>query len=388
MASKPRKIVLTGATGFLGSHLMAALLARGERLIILGRAAGSTSLAKRIEALLSWFDLQPDKSLVEPVEADLLKPRCGLEQSRYQSICAETDLVLHCASDTAFSDHNRGQSLATNVTSLNSIILLAADCRASGFHYISTAYSVGITHGICLEKPVHACRFFNVYEETKAMAERKVAENCRAQGIPFTIIRPSIVYGDSRTGKANHFTALYHHVRALAVIRDIYLNDIRNNGGKKAAAQGISVNEQGMLHLPLRLALDKHGLINLIPVDYFVAAVLATIEAGRVEEIYHLTNGTSCTVDELARYCERFLGIRGLEITRSQNRIGQQPAEELFNRCIEPYRPYLSDQRTFSREHTNHVTDWLQPPVFSYDIFKRCMEYAVKVEWGKDFTNS
>ncbi|WP_243369767.1 SDR family oxidoreductase [Geotalea sp. SG265] len=389
MTAKPQTIVLTGATGFLGSHLMAALLERGNRLIVLGRPAGSLSLAERIDATLSWFGLHPNGLLLEPVEADLLKPRCGLGYKHYEELCSKAGLIIHCASDTTFSDRNRSRSLAANVTSLNSIILLAADCRASGFHYISTAYSAGIAAGICRETPVAARHFCNVYEETKAMAERRVAEGCNAYGIPFTIIRPSIVYGDSRSGRANRFTAIYHHVRALATIRDIYRSDILNNGGKKSTPHGISLNVKGILHLPLRLTLEKPGTINLVPVEYFVAAALAIMENCTGDAIYHLTNPAPGTVEELAGFCSRFLQIDGLQIDYgSESSREYSPAEELFNRFIEPYRPYLSDGRLFERENTDRATAGLQPPIFSYDIFRRCMDYAVGVDWGRNLTGA
>ncbi|ACM19326.1 oxidoreductase, SDR family [Geotalea daltonii FRC-32] len=384
MKQRPRTIVLTGATGFLGSHLMAAILKRGDRLIVFGRPAGSKSLGERIVTTLAWFGLQHPGSHLELAEVDLLKLRCGLEQKRYQALCAETDLVIHCASDTTFSDRNRGQSLAANVTSLNSLLLFASDCKASAFHYVSTAYSTGISPGLCLERPVSSTEFFNVYEETKAMAERRIADSCRACGIPFTIVRPSIVYGDSRSGRANRFNAIYHHVRSLAAIRDIYLNDIRNNGGMKSAGHGIRLGGEGILHLPIRLTLEQPGSINLIPVDYFVAATLAIIEAANTDNIYHLTNGQPSTTEELAEYCERFLNIRGLEITYGQDtRYEPSPAEELFNRFIEPYRPYLSDLRIFDRQNTDRDSANPVPPHFNYDIFRRCMEYAMSVDWGK-----
>ncbi len=54
----------------------------------------------------------------------------------------------------------------------------------------------------------------------------------------------------------------------------------------------------------------------------------------------------------------------------------RNPAEELFDRFIEPYRPYLSDNRIFDRANTDLVTDNLNPPEFTYEIFKNCMEYA------------
>jgi hypothetical protein len=61
----------------------------------------------------------------------------------------------------------------------------------------------------------------------------------------------------------------------------------------------------------------------------------------------------------------------------------RNPAEELFDRFMEPYRFYLSDNRFFERTNTDSVTDNLHPPVFSYEIFKNCMEYAISVNWGK-----
>lgn len=383
MTEAGRPIIMTGATGFLGSHLMAALLERGERLILLGRGTGSHGLRQRIDTLLTWFGQERHRSRTQTEEVDFLQPHLGLEKSRYQALCQGAGCIIHCASDTSFAERNRSRSLASNVTSLNSIVPFAADCRAATFHYISTAYSSGITTGTWYERPVSARQFFNVYEETKAMAERKVAESCTAHSIPFTIIRPSIVYGDSRTGRANRFTAIYHHVRALACIRDIYRDDILLHGGKKAEDQGIHLESDGLLHLPLRLILERQGMIDLIPVDYFVNAVLAIMEGEATDTIYHLTNENASSIEQLADYCERFLGIRGLKITYGPGREAQSPAEELFNRFIEPYRPYLADSRTFDRTNSKRILGNLQPPVFSYDIFRRCMAYATQVGWGQ-----
>ena len=61
----------------------------------------------------------------------------------------------------------------------------------------------------------------------------------------------------------------------------------------------------------------------------------------------------------------------------------RNPAEELFDRFMEPYRFYLSDNRYFERSNTDSITDNLQPPEFSYEIFRNCMDYAISVNWGK-----
>ena len=77
--------------------------------------------------------------------------------------------------------------------------------------------------------------------------------------------------------------------------------------------------------------------------------------------------------------------MRGVEVVYSQsgNIISRNPAEALFNRFIEPYRPYLSDTRFFDRQNTDLATNNLQPPEFNFDIFKICMEYAISVNWGE-----
>jgi hypothetical protein len=77
--------------------------------------------------------------------------------------------------------------------------------------------------------------------------------------------------------------------------------------------------------------------------------------------------------------------IRGVEIIYGKpvDNDLRNPVEELFDRLIEPYRPYLSDSRIFERENTDILTENLQPPVFSFEIFEKCMEYAISVNWGK-----
>ncbi|HZV81921.1 MAG TPA: SDR family oxidoreductase, partial [Geobacteraceae bacterium] len=214
-SSEPQTFVLTGATGFLGSHLLAALLERGDRVIVLGRHSDTESLAARIDRILAWFGLQALSDRVEAEEADFMQPLCGLAPDRYQALCARGGQIIHCASDTSFSEQHRRQSTVTNVESLAQLIEFARSSNAPWFHYVSTAYAAGTAVSFCPEAPVTAEKFVNVYEETKACAEREVAGRCRMHGIPFTIIRPSIVYGDSRSGRANRFNALYIHVKSL-----------------------------------------------------------------------------------------------------------------------------------------------------------------------------
>jgi nucleoside-diphosphate-sugar epimerase len=382
---KRKVIALTGATGFLGSHLMAALLKSGSQLIILGRSAKDETLFLRISKLLKWFGIEELIGGVTCIETDLSAENLGLGSIEYQSLCSLTDSVIHCASDTSFAESKRDKVMAANINNLKAILQFSKDAGVNSFIYISTAYVTGVTGSISMETLSIPEKFTNVYEESKSTAEKIISQFCNSNAITLTMIRPSIVYGDSVTGRSLKFNALYFPVRSMQSIKDIYLNDLNNNGGKKSAQNGIHIDNDGFLFIPLKIFLpDKEGSINLIPVDYFVAATLEIIRNCPEGGIFHLTTDDPVKFETLALFNEKFMRVRGVEIlygTPDVNLV-RNPAEELFDRFIEPYRPYLADNRTFDKTNTNTVTQNLNPPLFTYEIFKKCMDYATDVKWG------
>jgi nucleoside-diphosphate-sugar epimerase len=377
--------LLTGATGFLGSHIMAGLLKKGERVVVLGRPAAGASLAERIRRLLRWFAIEPLAERLESLEADLLKPGLGLGADDHERLRRRGLPVIHCASDTRFAEKNRDAVLAANVGSLVGVLDLARSSGGRGFHFLSSAYAAGIDHSECPEAPVRSLRFTNVYEQSKALAEQVVQDTCRSAGIPFTIIRPAIVYGDSRNGRSLKFNALYHPVRSLQQLRDIYAADIAGNNGRKSAPYGIRLDGRGTLHLPIRIFIPRQGKINLIPVDYFTAAMLAILERPGQENFFHITSHRPAGMGQLAAFSERFLGLSGIEVVVGAAGAGEMrnPAEELFDLFIKPYRPYIADDRVFLRQNTDRATGGALPPELDYETFRRCMAFAVAADWGR-----
>lgn len=383
MTKKP-VMALTGATGFLGSHLMAAMLSQGYRLIILGRSAGDESLDQRISRLLNWFEIEPEEGQIETFEIDFLKPDLGLDKFLYDSVCSKAEQIIHCASDTSFSERKRENVLRSNVDSLDGILKFANDSHTEFFHYISTAYVSGSDVKVCMENLSVSTEFENVYEESKALAENLINDHCFKNKIHLSIIRPSVVYGDSRTGRSLRFNALYFPIQSVKYISEIYRNDILNNNGKKAKELGIYLDEEGYLVLPMKIRLPARGWLNIIPVDYFVDATMKIIGKS-AEGIFNLTSNQKVHLDEIAVYNEVFMKVRGIEIVYGDQQENEQrnAVEDLFDRFMEPYRFYLSDSRTFDRSNTDRVTLNLQPPEFTSDVFRRCMDYAISVNWGK-----
>jgi nucleoside-diphosphate-sugar epimerase len=336
-----------------------------------------------VDRLLKWFGKDSFSDQVTCVDTDLSQDNLGISTEEYSRLCSVVESVIHCASDTSFSESKREKVMAANIHNLNGILEFSKNAHVSFFRYISTAYVAGTGVTFCKETLPSGKTFTNVYEESKAAAENIISLFCEKNSINLSIIRPSIVYGDSQTGRSLKFNALYFPVRSAQSIRDIYLNDLLNNGGLKAAKNGIFIDKEGYLFLPLKIYLPHEGDINIIPVDYFVNTIIKIIENCSGNGIYHLTNPFPTTMKTIAKYYEQLMRVKGVEIIYSPMPADllRNPAEELFDRFIEPYRPYLSDNRVFDRTNTL-ATDNLNPPEFTFDIFKICMEYAINVNWG------
>jgi nucleoside-diphosphate-sugar epimerase len=377
-------IAMTGATGFLGSFLMASMVSRGYSIIVLGRSSREETLKERISRLMEWFGIKSRLDQVTCIDTDLSKYNMGIPDEEYSRLCSVVNSLIHCASDTSFSENKREKVMAANIENLKGILEFSKNANVNFFYYISTAYVAGLSDNTCEEILPAAKLFTNVYEESKAGAENIIARFCKNNSINLSIIRPSIVYGDSQTGRSLKFNALYFPIRSAQTIRDIYLNDLNNNGGKKAAQNGIYVDNEGYLFLPLKIYLPEEGDINIIPVDYFVNATIEIIENRQEGGIFHLTNSSQTTMKTVAKYYCRLMKVKGVEIIygKPPENAMRNPAEELFDRFIEPYRPYIADKRKFDRTNTDYVTKNLRPPEFTYEIFKICMEYAIKVNWG------
>ncbi len=377
-------IAVTGATGFLGSHLMASLLSDGYQVIVLGRSTKEETLNNRISRLLRWFGIESLMNRVICVEADLAKDNLGIEKKEYDRLSSLTDSVIHCASDTSFSESRREKVIAANIDNLKGILEFSRAARVNFFYYISTAYVAGSGEKNCREILPEAKKFTNVYEESKAGAENIISLYCEKNAIPLSIIRPSVVYGDSRSGRSLKFNALYFPIRSMQSIKDIYMNDLLNNGGRRSSKNGIHIDSEGYLFIPLKIYLPERGSINLIPVEYFVSTTLKIIRSGLPGGIFNLTTNNPTPFETLANYTRQFMKVRGVEIIygKSEKNALRNPAEELFDRFIEPYRPYLSDNRVFDRTNCDLVTDNMHPPEFTWEIFKICMDYAIGVKWG------
>ena len=393
-SSQEQAVLITGGTGFLGSHLAVRLMAQGFRVLLLARKdSKGHSPQQRVQRLLDWFHVPDEhRQRLTVLEGHLDAPGLGLSPEDAQTMADCVRETIHCASNTSFASRKREQVERTNVQGLDNLLqsLRTTPCRR--LHLISTAYAAGTRCGWCPEDFIQPRAFHNVYEESKWRAESLAARYCAHRGITLYVHRPSIVYGHSRSGRTLAFNALYYPIRTLHYFQKLYTRDLVENGGHKARAMGIHLLPDGSLHLPLRIRGSNQGGINLIPVDHFVRAFMAIRRESSQGGVFHIVNSHNTGLSQVVDYTMRFFGLRGLVIA-GRDGFSKQPLnglEVLFDKHMQVYAPYMQDTRIFEHTPTSALLarQGIACPDFSYEIFSTCMRYAVDVDWGKSLQES
>ncbi|MFJ8632271.1 thioester reductase domain-containing protein [Streptomyces sp. NPDC093568] len=204
----PRRILLTGATGFLGSHMLLDLLRHSDAHVhCLVRAADEEAAVARLGDALKGYGLPWSSEVrrrVTVLPGDLRQPRLGLSDDVWNTLAHELDSVVGVA---AAVDFLRGyQSLrAGNVLGALTLAELAATGRPKPLHHISSIAvfnEVGIPSMGEDDPLAHADRLVAGYDQTKWAAEVAL-RRARDHGLVVTALRPGGIGGHTRTGAYN-----------------------------------------------------------------------------------------------------------------------------------------------------------------------------------------
>ncbi|MDT8916012.1 AMP-binding protein [Amycolatopsis sp. PS_44_ISF1] len=204
-----RSLLLTGATGFIGAHLLHLLLTRTDAHVhCLVRGGARDAGHARLRAAYTWAvpggELGRYADRITVHTGDLTAPTFGLAEPVYDALCHEVEAIYHLAADTRlFGDH--GTFARTNTEPVRALIQLATTCRVKDLHHVSTLAVCGdggegraaVFFEDCLDI---GQRFLNEYERCKFDAERLVARFAARGGTAF-IYRSGDVTGHSATGR-------------------------------------------------------------------------------------------------------------------------------------------------------------------------------------------
>jgi nucleoside-diphosphate-sugar epimerase len=168
------KALVTGGGGFLGRHIVAKLLARGDKVRVLGRRR--------------YPDLE--KTGVESVQADLQ------DASAVEHACLDMDAVFHVAARAGYWG-SRQSYYGPNVVGTQNVL---SGCRKAGVRkliYTSTPSVVSAPGNLVNadERVPYPTRYECPYPATKAQAERLVLQANGKDGLLTTSLRPHLIYG-------------------------------------------------------------------------------------------------------------------------------------------------------------------------------------------------
>ena len=388
---KESVFLVTGATGFLGSHTTVELLKKGYRVVLIIRPDGNCSASERINNLFKWFRVSIDefKDKVKIIEGMLEKDDLGIDEETYSYLSSNIDEIIHCAGNTSFSEKKRGDLESTNIWILGNLtkIIDSPGSRCSFFHHVSTVYVAGKFEGPIYETILDTDKFNNPYEETKHLGEKYISEKTTELEIHLNIYRPSIVYGNSETGKSTIFNAVYYPVKMALFLRDTYVNDIRHKGGIKASRMGVKEDKEGIIHLPIRIKKVAGGEINLIPIDFYINSFMAIMESGPEPGIFHIVNNSPNSLEDITNFFSTEFRVKSFH-SASKEEFEKNPPNALdilFSEYLKMYGPYIRDKRKFDDRRTRSILDNfnIHCPRFDQKIFSKCMNYAVSVNWKK-----
>ncbi|GAB1823184.1 thioester reductase domain-containing protein [Herbidospora sp. RD11066] len=273
VATDPREVLLTGASGFLGAFLLRDIVrTTGAVVHCLVRGVDQADAERRLRENLEWYEVagEVDPARVVVHVGDLTSSRLGLGEQVFDDLARRVDAVFHAGATVSWL-RPYPDLKGSNVTGTVEVLRLAARHRTVPVHYVSTTgvfaasetnEPVGVT---AATGPAHLLR--NGYLQSKWVAEG-VLGIARARGIPVSVYRVDVVSGDRDSGACQ--------------TRDF-----------------VWLSLKGMLQagvVPDRLT----GRVHLVPVDY-VSGAITTLAAreSAVNGTFHLFNEQSQSFGDL-----------------------------------------------------------------------------------------
>jgi nucleoside-diphosphate-sugar epimerase len=351
--------LVTGVTGFLGSHLAREFLARGHRVVafVKARPGAPAPRQRALEVLASVAELRGDEAKqLEVIEADITESAHSLLR-RLGTLAGDIDEIWHCAVVFKFQERDRDEAFALNVEGTRNLLKLALAIGSEQmprFFHVSTAYVCGKQGGIVSETLHEGQQFHNCYESSKSEAERLVLDYHTVHGLDGVVLRPSIIVGDSRTGAAGESNTGYYGV-LLAIYR--LRNSLDANLGGRLSGRDMNLRVEGRADTEL----------NLVPVDFVVQAMILLADSPlNGNRIFHITNEAPPTLD-LARDCLALdLDVTGFHLVdaRSFDEVPISAFEKLVRLSIEFQAPYMWTEPRFSTTALRSVLseEVLPPP--------------------------
>ncbi len=361
---KGKSILITGATGLVGSYLtLIALRAHFPVCLLIHKKEGLPAL-NRLQKILNFIGASLEEwnewnKHLFIYEGDITLPLFGLSTKEWNELAKGVSRIYHAAAYINFKEEQRLKSFRVNVEGTRQVLALLESSGAHLFH-ISTAYVAGKTDRCMFEQEIEEPQLWrNPYEETKYLSEKEVVWGCRKKGLDYTIFRPSILIGDTTTGCILQFNTIYSFMKLF------YHQTMKREGPS-----------------PLILKAKPEATLNLIPVDYAIKSMWR-ISCNPIckGKIFHITNPSPLRFKDLIWIGEKIFG-KSIKLSEDPSslikiREGENEKETSL------YTPYMFGEPTFDLKNTQTLLPDYNSDFPSLDeaYFRKIITFAVERNW-------
>lgn len=209
VAERPKTALITGATGFLGRHVVVELMQTTNlHLVLLIRGSADKTADDRWLETIAGQCLTDkfEHSRISVVSGDVAKAQFGLDANTYRDLAKRTDEIFHCAAAVDWvRDYDRLRQ--TNVGGVRNVINFACEKRGKRIVFassIAVCMSEGRSDVVAEDTPLlpMLAGMPLGYARSKVVAEALLSQAAE-RGVPVTVIRPPIIAGHSETGVCN-----------------------------------------------------------------------------------------------------------------------------------------------------------------------------------------
>lgn len=366
---------ITGGTGLVGKNLLPRLLKRfsNSTITLLVRGQDDDEATGRAHAIAQELEDEgvPDATKrIDGMLGDVALDQCGLRAEQLNHIISNATHIIHGAATIRF-DHPIDEARAINCGGTKRLLAIAQQCADSGrlerFVYIGSSSVSGQRAGNIFEHELEmGQKFFNTYEQSKNESERIVRDHF--DKLPCTVFRPSIIIGDSRTGKTSSFNVIYIPLRLV---------------------------QKGLLtYVPG----TPDTLMDLVPIDWVDDAMVHIIAKDEaIGKVFHITAGPerAARLDEVVvaavKYFDKHTPLkhpRAMEfISRDEyekRRATMRGREEALMSQLDTLLPYVTVNRLFDSVNADTL---LEGSGIEFPLFKNYSDtifgYCVQTKWGK-----
>jgi len=201
---------VTGATGFIGRHLVERLLTRGSRVYVLVRPQST----QKFEALRELWGARASR--VVAIAGDLAEPNLGVSAADIRKLSGKIDHLFHLAAVYDLKASADDQETA-NVVGTDHAMQFAGTVQAGCFHLVSSIAAAGLYKGTFRENMFEeASGLDHPYFRTKHESEALVRTHYKR---PWRVYRPGIVVGHSQTGQIDKIDGPYYFFKMIQKLR-------------------------------------------------------------------------------------------------------------------------------------------------------------------------